>query len=119
MGLSNLRRFDVQARYAAMMSIASVIPLMAAIYLIWRNYNHQLGQIVYGAKGTYIVMLLACVGASSLPGLIGFVLGWSSSGQRRNDQPTKSWIGFILGAGVLTANFIILLAFWMLRLKQG
>lgn len=101
------------------MAIVSVIPLLAALYLVWRNYNHQLGQIVYGSKGTYIMLLLGCVGASSLPGFIGFVLGWSSAGQRRNETPTKSWIGFFLGAGVLTINFVILLAFWMLRLKQG
>ncbi len=119
MGLSNLRRFDVQAKYAAVLAVVSVVPLFSALFLVWRNYNHQLGQIVYGSGGSFIIMLLGCVVASSLPSFSGFVLGWSSAGQRRNETPTKSWIGFFLGAGVLTTNFVILIAFWMLRLKQG
>jgi hypothetical protein len=118
-GIASLRRFDVQAKYAAVLAGVSVVPFLGAVALALRNYRHDLGQIIYGAEGRFVMMFLGCVLLSVLPSAGGFLLGWSSAGQRRNDKPAHSWIGFFLGGGVLTLNLILLIAFYMLRWKQS
>ncbi len=118
MSLLSLRRYDVQAKYAAILAGVSTPPVLVAAYLLLRNYHADLGQIVYGAQGSFVLALSACVLLSTVPGALGFVFGWSSAGQRRNDKPVCSWIGFFLGGGVVTLNLIILIAFSMLRIKS-
>lgn len=118
MKLASLRRFDVQANYACILSLASVVPCLGAAFFALRNYRHELGQIVFGTKGYFVPVFLGCLLLSIIPGTIGFVLGWNSAGQRRNDKPKLSWIGFFVGGGVLTVNLILLIAFMMLRFRQ-
>ena len=118
-GLSSFRRFDVQAKYAAVLAGVSVVPLLGAMGMVLRNYRHDLGQIIYGAQGRFVMVFLACILLSAVPSGVGFLLGWSSAGQRRNDKPTHSWVGFFLGGCVLTFNLILLIAFYMLRWKQA
>ncbi len=115
--LSHLRRFDVQAQYAAILSIASAIPGLFGLYLVFDRYNAQLRQIIYGAEGRFVVVLGACMVASALLAAVAFALGWNSAGQRRNDRQRRSWFGFFLGGAVLTMDAILMLAFMMLRLK--
>jgi hypothetical protein len=43
--------------------------------------------------------------------IVGFGLGLNSAGQRRNDKPKLSWIGFFLGAGVLCLALILFIFF--------
>ncbi len=117
MSLGQLRRYDVQANYAFALSLCSIIPLAGAVVLTLRNYDGQLGRIIYGAAGYYLPVFAACLLLSMLPGALGFALGLSSAGQRRNDKPTRSWIGFFLGGTVLTFDLILAIAFLMLRLK--
>lgn len=116
--LTQLRRYDIQARYAAVLAVLSTLPSIGAVGLAMRNYEHELGQIVYGEGGAFVPALLACVVAGVAPGGLAFLLGWSSVGQRRNDRPVQSWLGFFLGGAVITANVIVLIAFWMLRLQR-
>ena len=118
MGIGGLRRYDVQAKYALVLSLGSVLPLIGAATLALRNYDHNLGQIVYGSKGVFLPLFLACLGLSLLPGAVGSVLGLSSAGQRRNDKPAWAWIGFLVGSSVVTANLILMIAYWMLKLKH-
>ena len=118
MALPSLRRFDVQARYAVILSFISVVPFLGAAGLVWRNYDRELGQIVYGAQGRFLPTFVGCVLLSMLPGALGFLFGWSSAGQRRNDKPARSWVGFFLGGTVLTLDIIMLIAFYLLRLKH-
>ncbi|MBU0719559.1 MAG: hypothetical protein KJ749_15050 [Planctomycetes bacterium] len=118
MGSSSIRRYDVRATYAAVLSCIAVVPFLAAAFLTWRNYNPDIAQIVYGAEGSFVPVFLACIAASGLPGFLGFVLGWSSAGQRRNDKPARSWMGFFVGGFVVTLDLILLIAFYMLKLKH-
>jgi len=115
---ASLRRFDVQAKWAVVLGVFSVVPGISAVILALRNYEHELGQIVYGEKGLFAPTLLACILASLLSAVLSLLLGWNSAGQRRNDRTVQSWIGFFLGGSVLTLNIVLLLAFWMLRLVQ-
>lgn len=116
MGFGQLRRFDVQAKVSLVLSLGSVFPLLGAAGLSFRNYDHTIGQIVHGDKGMFLPVFLVCVGLSTLAGAIGAALGLSSAGQRRNDKPARSWIGFILGSTVVASSLVLLIAYWMLRL---
>lgn len=115
--LGQFRRFDVQANVAFLLSLLSTAPFLAALALTIRNYNGDLIQIAYGSGSKFVPLLLGCLLLSMAPSFLGFVLGWSSAGQRRNDKSNRSWIGFFVGGLVLTLDVILLLAFWKLRLE--
>ncbi len=112
-----MRRYDVQATCGMAAALVSVVPALGGVALSIRNYDATLGQIVYGSSGLFLPAFLGCVAASALPAAVGFVLGWNSAGQRRNDKPGRSWVGFFVGGLVLTLDVILLIAFWMLRLE--
>ncbi len=116
MGFGQFRRFDVQAKYAVVLSLGSVLPLVVAATLAIRNYDHNLGQIVHGSEGLFLPVFLACLGLSLLVGAIGSALGLNSAGRRRNERPAWSWIGFLVGSTVVASNLILLIAYWMLKL---
>lgn len=118
MAFGHLRRFDVQASYACVLSLVSVVPFAGAAALALRNYSHELGQIVYGKEGMWLPAFAACLLLSMAPSAVGMLLGWSSAGQRRNDRPVRSWVGFFVGGGVFTFDLILSIAFWMLRLQH-
>jgi len=112
-----LKRFDVQANVAATLSLLSVVPFLGAVALAIRNFDGHLVQITYGSGSRFVPMLIAGILLSMAPGFVGFVLGWNSAGQRRNDKSKRSWIGFFVGGLVLTLDLILLIAFWKLRLE--
>lgn len=118
MGFDRLRRYDVQARWAAILALLSILPLTVAAVLAWRRYDVDLRQIIYGAHGRFLPVFFGCVAVSMVPGALGFLLGWASAGQRRNDKPVRSWVGFFVGGGVLTFDVILVIAFYLLRLKH-
>lgn len=113
------RRFDVQANYAMGVALASVVPCAVAVWLVLRNMNWDLRQIVYGAEGRFVPAFIGAIVISLIPATLGFVLGWSSANQRRNDKPARSWIGFFVGGLVVTCDLVLLIAFYMLRLKSA
>lgn len=118
MGFRNLRRYDVQAGYALACALASLVPFLGVLGLAVRNFDSSLRQIVYGAKGYFLPAFLGCIVVSVVPAAIGFLLGWNSAGQRRNERPVRSWMAFFVGGSVLTLNLILLIAFLMLRLEH-
>ncbi len=61
MPFASLRRYDVQAMYACVLSLLSVVPFLAAAALVARNYHPELGQIVYGSKSSFLLLFLSCV----------------------------------------------------------
>ncbi len=117
MAAMNLRRYDVQATYALVLSLASVAPFLVAFALAATRFDPVLAQIRYGSEGKFVGAFAACVLISMAPSALAFALGWNSAGQRRNDRQKRSWTGFFVGGLVLTLNFILLLAFYKLRLE--
>lgn len=115
--LNQFRRLEVQAVWALGLGLLSLGPSLAAAFLAFRNYNGQLGRIVYGAEGRFILLFAGCVITSAALAFPGFVLGWSSAGHSRNDRSAASWAGFFLGGVALSANIVLLLALYMLRLR--
>lgn len=115
--LAGLRKFEVQARYAAILAVLSLLPCLGAIALAYRNFDWLLGRIKYGGGGRFVMGFAGCVLLSLAPGALALVLGLNSAGQKRNERSSQSWIGFFIGGAVVTVNVILLIAFFMLRLK--
>lgn len=111
----SLRRYDVQAKYARNLSLVSIIPALAAVGLIVRNYDSTIPGIVYSSDRPFTLILLFCLGSAGLLGAISVVLGLSSAGQRRNDKSSQSWIGFFVGSAVVSLCIVMFFAFWKLR----
>ena len=116
--LDRLRRFEVQASWALRLAVVSLAPFVAAVWLAMSRYDGQVGRIIYGAKGQFVLAFAVAVLASLAPAVIGFILGLNSAGQRRNDRSSRSWMGFFLGGAILSADVVLLLAFYMLRLER-
>jgi len=116
-GLEKLRRYDVQATWAIASAVAAAAPFFAAVYLAVSRFDGVLGQIRYGAQGRFVPVFLGCIALSGMLALLGFVLGWNSAGQRRNDHSRRSWTGFFLGGLIATLDLVLLIAFMRLRLE--
>ena len=89
--------------------------MLVALSMFVRNFNADLGAVTYGEGGKWLPAYLGAIALSGLLSAAGFALGWSSAGQRRNQRPGWSWVGFFTGGLVLTLNVVLCLAFVMLR----
>ena len=117
MARPSLRRYDVQAKYSVIVSIAAVLPLLAAVFATLSRYQPQLRAIQYGQAGWFKLGFLMCIAAAIFLSVAGAGLGFNSAGQRRNHDQRKSWTGFFIGTGVLSITIIVLSAFWALKLE--
>ncbi|RJP42391.1 MAG: hypothetical protein C4547_00590 [Phycisphaerales bacterium] len=115
MSLRNLRRFDVQARYAAVLGLLAVLPAGGALYLVGRNFHPGPGGILYRNE-MFVLGLAVCIGLAVLIGLTAAALGFNSAGQRRNDFQGRSWLGFFIGGASVTAAVVAGIAFAVLRM---
>ena len=115
--VDRLRRYETQAVWALSLALLSLGPALVAAFLALRNYNTQLGRIVYGGSGRFALLFAGSVIVSLAIAFPGFVLGLSSAGKPRNDRSAASWAGFFLAGLCLCANIVLLLAFYLLGLK--
>jgi len=115
MGMSSFRRFDVQARWSLLFSVAAMLTCMPVAFLALKNWRSDINQILFSAKtmfqpaymgGCALAILLACFGTA---------LGFNSAGQRRNDRQKQSWLGFFLGVAALLLAILLLVAFMLLK----
>lgn len=108
----SLRRPDVQAQVSVILSLASIPFLLVLAFLIARRLDLSQKIIVYVPGGLRLILIYASGLASLGLGVGGFGFGLSSVGQRRNDKPGLSWIGFFAGAASVTLTLILLALFW-------
>jgi hypothetical protein len=108
----------VQAKLSLAASLIAAIGLAGMIFLILRNYQAELGAIVFAKKSIYGMAFLGACAATMLLSVIGLALGISSAGQRRNEFQRRSWTGFFLGTAVLAGAIISFVMFWSLQLPQ-
>lgn len=109
----SLRRHDVQAQVAMVLSLAAIPCLLAMMFFVLRPLDVNQRIIPYNAKGMRpIAVYVSALAALSLSAA-GFGFGLNSVGQRRNDKPGRSWIGFFVGAAGITLTVILLLLFRM------
>ncbi|GMV98471.1 MAG: hypothetical protein HRF43_01560 [Phycisphaerae bacterium] len=107
----SLRRYDIQARFGLVVSLASAVTLLALGVLIFQNYKDMV--IYYGNTRRVVVWGVGLL--TILLAVTGFGFGLNSVGQRRNDKPLLSWISFFVGAGVLCLSVVLLFFFY----RQG
>jgi hypothetical protein len=93
--------------------LISCLGLVALAVLVFRHVDTKEWTITYGK--TRGQMVVGATGVTVLLALIGLGLGISSAGQRRNDRPMLSWIGFFVGAMVICLAFIL----WFLFRARG
>jgi hypothetical protein len=114
-GKFSLRRYDTQAKVSVLVSALSCVTLLALTVFVFtidkgfRLIDKSQFVITYGPMRKLLV--LGSGACTLLLAVIGFGLGLNSAGERRNDKPTLSWIGFFLGAGVLCLALILLFLF--------
>ena len=118
MRMDQLRRYDVQAGYACRLAVAAILPFLFALWQIASRYDAMLGRVIYSAQGRFIIAFVVCVLGSLVLSTLGFVLGLSSAGQRRNNRSGQSWLAFFLGGTILTLDLVMIVAFYLLRLEK-
>lgn len=109
----SLRRYDTQARFGLVLALLSAGSLVVLTFMVFRHFNTNDFTIIYGPFRKLVVLISGLVTILLAAG--GFGFGLNSAGQRRNDKPVLSWIGFFVGAAVFCLA-VILLFFFM---KQG
>ena len=107
----SLSRHDTQAKVGAMISLASCVGLAALAFLVLRHIDWGQWVITYGKTRFQLTLVVGAI--TILMAAIGFGMGWSSAGQRRNDKQSLSWIGFFVGAAVISLAVILLFVIYM------
>ncbi len=116
MAKSSMRRFDVQAKWSLLFSLAAAVGCLALFTLLARNWQGNLHQFVF-RNPLFKAMVLGSAGLTMLLAVFGTALGFNSAGQRRNEKQRLSWAGFFLGSGVFTVAVILFAAFWVLKFQ--
>ncbi|HSW46608.1 MAG TPA: hypothetical protein VLM89_13675 [Phycisphaerae bacterium] len=106
----SLRRYEDQARASVVVGIAACLGLLAQAVLVFRHINLSEWTIMYGSPNRRTLVLAATAAVLGL-GLAALGLGFNSAGQKRNDKPQFSWIGFFLGAGTICLTIIFMCLF--------
>lgn len=106
----SLRRYETQARVSTVIAAVSAVALLGLAFLVLRHMDFG-GQyvITYGPKRRMAVLGMGAV--TMLLSAIAFGMGYSSAGQRRNEKPVLSWIGFFGGAGIFCLCALLLILF--------
>ncbi len=105
----SLRRYDVQAVVSVYISILAILPLIALAFFIAQQLDFSQWVFYYGKLRKLAILGsgLAALGLAA----IGFGLGLNSAGQRRNDKPMMSWLGFFISAIVICLTLVLLYFF--------
>lgn len=107
------RDYTKQAKFGMVLSIGSMLGVVALIVLLGRNMSWSDMSIGYGNKLYGTAVYLAGL-ATLAVAVAGFWLGMTSWGEKRNESQRSASVGFFIGAIAICLT-IILLAFFMLR----
>jgi len=116
MKLPNFRLYDVQATAAMLAGIAGLLSVIALTWFVFHGFSWEEKVVQYdperglGAYRKPLVMLTTAV-AVVVGGTAG-LLGFNSLGQKRNARQGRSWLGMTIGALVVAAAPILLVA-WL------
>lgn len=106
----SLRRYEDQAKAGAALGIVACVSLLAQAFMVFRHVDTQQWVIAYGNPSRrYMVMITTAI--SLLIAVAALGLGLNSAGQRRNEKPMLSWVGFFIGAGVICLAIIFYMVF--------
>lgn len=108
----SLRRYENQALASLVLGIVSCVTLITQAFLVFRHINISEWTVLYGnVNRRYMVLCTTAV--TLLLGFSALGLGFNSAGQRRNERPRTSWVGFFLGVGVVCLAAVIMFFFQM------
>ena len=106
----SLRRYESQALASVVLGIVSCVTLIAQALVVFRHMNFAEWTVLYGNPNRrYLIFCATAV--TLLLGLSALGLGLNSAGQRRNERPQMSWVGFFLGVGVVCLATVFLYFF--------
>lgn len=105
----SLSRYDTQARVSLGLALFSVVCLLGLAVLIFQHLDLSQWVITYGRFRRLVIM--GATAGTILVAAIAFGMGLNSAGQRRNDKPLFSWLGFFISAGVICMSLILFFLF--------
>ena len=96
----SLRRYENQALASIVLGVAACISLTCEAILVLRYFDFS-QKVVYYSNPSRRLLVFGAAAATLLLGFCALGLGFNSAGQRRNERPQMSWVGFFLGVGVV------------------
>lgn len=109
--------YEKQGKLSVALGVLAAVSALAVAGLLARNYNREVGQIIYGAGGSYILLIAAGLGVALIAAGAGFFLGFNSAGQKRNTQSRLSWMAFFLNAAVIALVMALAVVFFLMRFE--
>ncbi len=107
--------YEQYARISLWLGLLAAAGLAAVGFLVFQKFNFQEFELVLKRGGTRFFAILGGTGLSLALAGIGFLLGFSSAGQKRNTLSGTSWVGFFLNAAVMTLVLMVFLVFWFTK----
>ncbi|NOX58953.1 MAG: hypothetical protein GXP29_08870 [Planctomycetes bacterium] len=117
MAKGSLRRYDVQAKYAFLISLCAVGGVAALTVLIFRNFKQDEMSVVYSRNGLFGPIVVITTALTCLLAATGAAIGLNSAGQKRNELNRRSWMAFFIGTGALSVTLILFVAFLQYGMK--
>lgn len=117
MAKSTLSSYENQARLSVGLAVLAALATVGLVVITGRNYEREIGQIVYGEGSKFMLIWLPAFLVAFLAGVMGLALGFMGAGQKRNTNSKLSWTGFFLNAAILTMALSVGVIFFLLKLE--
>lgn len=99
---AKLNPSEKQAQMSLALSGVSALFAVGLTVAILRNFHAEFFEVIYDANRNFKVIVLALAAVAGVTGAIGFLIGLTSAGQKRNTKSRMSWQGFFISALALT-----------------
>jgi hypothetical protein len=116
MAVSAQGKFEKQARLSLILAVVAGLAATGVIVLFMRNFDQEVGRIVFGRGGSFILGVVGGLGAAMIASAAGFFLGLNSAGQKRNTASKLSWTSFFLNATMIALTLSLAVVFYLLRM---
>lgn len=108
--------YEKQAVWSVRLAGVGLLAAVAALVLIFRNFEFDAATLHMPRNGRSFPLMLAGIGVACLLGTIGFFMGFSSAGHSRNKRSNLSWLGFFLSAAAVSLGLAALIFYFFTKL---
>jgi uncharacterized integral membrane protein len=112
----NFRDSQFQARIGLISSIAAAVFVLLLAVFVLQNFDPTEKTIIFSRQSARYPAILGATGLSAFFSTIGFGLGISSLGHKRNSRQRESWAGFLVGAMMICLAIILFVMFQLFKL---